>query len=512
MDRKGINRRRPRDTIQPMLFEMGMVPPQCIDLEEAVLGALLLEQSPESAKVILKLKAEVFYKESHQKVAESIIRLKDKGIPIELLTVTEDLRESGNLDMIGGAYFVTNLIMRVSQAKNVEFHYAIVYQKYLSRKIIQICQTLTRSAYEDRGDVFDLLETCIDELDSCNPDNVFALTTKASEVANAFMEDLDKDHEHHGIIATYETGHPRFDDVITMARDKLILLSGPAKGGKSKIIADMMFRLLERYTDIAVYWVTLEDSQKDILRTYLSQKVHVKPKWIRERRFPKSYIEKMKEWTMQFKGFDINFRDQSIHSKDIVYQFSNFCEQRPEKFCILIVDNIMSLADREDYQHDLNGMYDYVMHNMLLCRQKTHALIWTLHHYNDAQQEKDNIETGYRPTMKDIKGTEAFRRIPNQVLLLNNFKIYKDLINKYQGNQREILKHLVVIDTGANREDNSDEEHSLIHYFCNLDYCLFKEVEIVKEAEEPEKPAKEVIDVVKASMGLPNPYDKIVPF
>ena len=95
---------------------------------------------------------------------------------------------------------------------------------------------------------------------------------------------------------------------------------------------------------------------------------------------------------------------------------------------------------------------------------------------------------------------------------MNNFKIYKDLINKYQGNQREILKHLVVIDTGANREDNSDEEHSLIHYFCNLDYCLFKEVEIVKEVEEPEKPTKEVINVVKASMGLPDPYNNPVPF
>src|ERR1700755_1461920 len=96
---------------------LGKLPPQAVDLEEAVLGALMLEKDALSS-VIDILKSEVFYKDSHQKIFEAIRQLFEKSSPVDILTVTAQLRQSGELEMIGGAYYITELTNRVASAAN----------------------------------------------------------------------------------------------------------------------------------------------------------------------------------------------------------------------------------------------------------------------------------------------------------------------------------------------------------------------------------------------------------
>jgi len=340
-------------------------------------------------------------------------------------------------------------------------------------------------AQDDTKDMFDLLDGYMDFLESLTLAKAFMATRKAAKVADELIQEYcsTTSLEDNAITRdrVYKTGHSRFDQVVTICKDKIILLAGGAKHGKSKLVSHFMFELLERYKDISVFWVTLEDNEKDILRSFLSSKILIKPKWIREKQFSEPFKPAIKAWSEVFKEFDIEFRDQTISSMEIANSFAQFCLARKNRFHILVVDNVMSLKDREKFQHDLNGMYDYVMHNMLICRQKTHGLIWILHHYNDAQQDEKGINKGYRPRLQDIKGTEAFRRVPNQVLMINNPSKYKDLMNQYQGDRREILKNMFIIDAGANREDDDSDEVALIHYFCSLDFTLFKEIEVSEQ-------------------------------
>lgn len=499
MDRrkKRINREEP-ELFQP---GEGYILPKMLEAEASVLGAIIsFPEHKECMKVLHMLKAEVFSQENFQLITESIITLRDKGSIPEMIALTDELRKAGHLENVGGPYALDMLSNKVKNL-NVEHWWRIVYQDYLRRKLIEMSARVSKASYTQSTDVFTLLDEFIDELEAANPEKIFKPTTGANEVADEFIKEYlsDLPEEHTGsIYANYETGHQRFDDVVTMSRSKIILLAGGAKAGKSKFTSNVMFKMLEAYNDIAVLWITLEDDRKDVLRAYLAGKVMIKPKWLKERRFPASYKPILLEYTKQFQSFDIQYIDQSLLSRDIVHHFHNFCQARPDKFNILIVDNIMSLADRENYPHDLNAMYDYVMQNILIARQRTGGLIWVVHHYNDAQQDEKGIDTAYRPRLQNIKGTEAFRRVPNQVLMLNNFKIYRDLLNQYQGDQKEIMKHITVIDTGANREDDSDESYALIHFFCNLDFTLYKEIEIpVKEENKPEKEAEQFIRQTK---------------
>src|SRR5690606_3915991 len=120
-----------------MVSGLGKLPPQAVDLEEAVLGALMVEKDALST-VIDILKVDTFYKDAHQKIFEAIVNLFQKSSPIDLLTVTAELRKMGALEMVGGAYYITQLTDRVVSAANIEYHARIISQKYIQRELIKI--------------------------------------------------------------------------------------------------------------------------------------------------------------------------------------------------------------------------------------------------------------------------------------------------------------------------------------------------------------------------------------
>jgi replicative DNA helicase len=101
--RKGFER---RSTSQENAFEHGKVQPQAVDLEEAVLGAIMLEKDALTS-VIDILKPDVFYKDQHRTIYKAIISLFGKSEPVDILTVTSELKKSGELEMAGGAYYIT---------------------------------------------------------------------------------------------------------------------------------------------------------------------------------------------------------------------------------------------------------------------------------------------------------------------------------------------------------------------------------------------------------------------
>ena len=160
MDLTNINkdrktRRKPSLDLGNMVF--GKVPPQAKDLEEAVLGAIMLEKSAFDT-VIEILKADCFYGEANQRIYRAMIALQQKNLPIDLLTVVEELKIRDELDLVGGPYYVSKLTNAVVSSANIEAHSRIVLQKFIQRELIRISGEIIGDAYEDSTDVFDLLD------------------------------------------------------------------------------------------------------------------------------------------------------------------------------------------------------------------------------------------------------------------------------------------------------------------------------------------------------------------
>ena len=153
-DRKS-RRNRPQLDLTTMVY--GKVPPQAKELEEAVLGAIMLEKSAFDTVVEI-LKPECFYTDAHQLIYRAMQGLALKSMPIDLLTVVEELRTREELDIVGGPYYITRLTNAVVSSANIETHSRIVLQKFIQRELIRISGEIIGDAYEDSTDVFDLLD------------------------------------------------------------------------------------------------------------------------------------------------------------------------------------------------------------------------------------------------------------------------------------------------------------------------------------------------------------------
>ena len=204
--------RKKKPEVQNSYFEHGKVPPQAIDLEEAVLGAMMLE-SDKLAEVIDFLKPESFYKEQHQKIYAAICELNAKSHTVDILTVTEQLRAKGELDICGGAYYITNLTNRVNSAANIEFHAAIVKQKFIQRDLIRIGNELIKNGYEDDIDVFDQLEQAEKSVYSLAQDGTSGASEPIAGLVLNELKEIDLRTENKGRLLGIGSGFTALDQI-----------------------------------------------------------------------------------------------------------------------------------------------------------------------------------------------------------------------------------------------------------------------------------------------------------
>ncbi len=153
--------RRKNIDISSMVY--GKIPPQARELEEAVLGAIMLEKSAFDT-VIEILKEECFYVEAHQRIFSAMTKLSAKSMPVDILTVVEELRLAEELETVGGPFYVTKLTNAVVSSANIEAHARIVLQKFIQRELIRISGEIISDAYEDSTDVFTLLDAAESKL------------------------------------------------------------------------------------------------------------------------------------------------------------------------------------------------------------------------------------------------------------------------------------------------------------------------------------------------------------
>lgn len=173
--------------MNPMPFSgYGKLPPQACDLEEAVLGAILIQKEA-ILEVSDFLRAECFYKDSHQKIYSACLTLFSKGDPIDLLTIRSQLSKQGELELIGGVYYLTELTSRVSSSANIEAHAKIIYQKYIQREVIRIGMEAINEGYNDTTDALELLEKS--QLDLFNLGNV-TVSNQAERIDSLITEGL----------------------------------------------------------------------------------------------------------------------------------------------------------------------------------------------------------------------------------------------------------------------------------------------------------------------------------
>ncbi len=233
--RKGTRRNSGNELSE---YVFGKVPPQAPQLEEAVLGALMLDKDAISI-VIDILRPESFYSDAHQQIYRAVMRLFEKSNPIDLLTVTEELKKSGDLEVIGGPYYLVELTNRVISAANIEYHARIIAQKHIQRELIGASTKIIRDAFEDTTDVFDLLDSAEQQLFAIAQQNMNkGFEAMGSLAAKAYkqLEELSKKEA--GLTGT-PTGFTELDRLTSgwQPSDLIILAARPGMGKTAFVLS-----------------------------------------------------------------------------------------------------------------------------------------------------------------------------------------------------------------------------------------------------------------------------------
>ena len=226
---KGNNDRNRTTDLSSFVF--GKVQPQALSLEEAVLGALMLDKDA-LPSVLDILRSESFYSEAHQSIYKAILELFRSSKPIDLLTVTEELRHLALLDSVGGAYYLVELTNRVGSAANIEYHARIIAQKHIQRELIKVSTLIIRDAYEDTTDVFDLLDKAEQNLFAITETNLSRSFEGMNTLAGKLLKQIELLSQKKDGLTGVPTGFTNLDRLTSgwQPSDLVIVAARPSMG------------------------------------------------------------------------------------------------------------------------------------------------------------------------------------------------------------------------------------------------------------------------------------------
>lgn len=249
-------------------LQQGKIPPQALDLEEAVLGAMLIDKKGVD-EVIDILQPEAFYKAANQYIFEAIYQLFHDSQPIDLLTVSAELRKVGKLEAVGGEFYLVQLSQRVASSAHIEFHARIILQKFIQRSLIRISNEIIETAYKDSTDVFDLLDEAESKLYDVTQGNIKKSSETAQNLvleAKKRIEDISKREGLSGV----STGFEKLDKLTSgwQPSDLIIIAARPGMGKTALTLS--MARNMAVTKEIPVAFFSLEMSSVQLITRLIS--------------------------------------------------------------------------------------------------------------------------------------------------------------------------------------------------------------------------------------------------
>lgn len=278
--KKSENRRKSTTRLPIQDNELGKIPPQALDLEEAVLGALMLEREAVN-EVIDILKPESFYKENHRKIFAAIHDLFQRSEPIDILTVTAELRKRGELEIVGGAYYISYLTNRVASSANIQFHARIISQKHILRELIRISSETIREAYEESTDVFELLDKAERDLFTVAQGNIRKEYDKMSDVLKEAIEHIEAAKKNVDGVSGVPSGFHSLDRITSgwQNSDMIIIAARPGMGKTAFVLSMARNVAVDFQIPVAVF--SLEMSSIQLVNRLISAETGIRGDKIR---------------------------------------------------------------------------------------------------------------------------------------------------------------------------------------------------------------------------------------
>jgi len=272
--------------------ELDRVPPQSIEAEMAVLGSVMIDNTS-LGKVVDFLFPECFYRTAHQKIFSSALNLYEKNEPVDLITLTEELKRVKQFDDIGGAYYLTELTESVPSAANIEYHAHIVLEKFLLRRLIEESAEIARECYDSTDDIYDIIDRSEQKIFSLSENRLKRAFQHISPIMVEAFETIESFHKRKGVVTGIPTGFKKLDELTSGFQDgELIIVAGRPSMGKTAFCLNIA-RNAAVESKIPVGVFSLEMSNRQLALRMLCAEARVDAHKVRTGSLPEKEWQKL---------------------------------------------------------------------------------------------------------------------------------------------------------------------------------------------------------------------------
>ncbi len=420
--RKTTSLKRTSNTFNSMAgngLEYGKIPPQALDLEEAVLGAVMLEGFAIN-KVIDILTPEMFYKQSHQFIYSAVKTLFANSEPIDILTVTNQLSKDGHLEVVGGSYYVVMLTNKVASSANIEFHARIIQQKFIQRELIRISSDIITDAFDERTDVLELLDIAERNLFKIAEDNLRRSASKMKDVLKDALHSIEEATKHSGHISGIPSGFHKIDNLTSgwQRSDLIILAARPGMGKTAFVLSLARNMAVDHSVPVAVF--SLEMSAVQLVTRLISAEAEVN-------------AEKLKKGTLDQSDWShLNRSIQSLEKAKIfiddtpalsIFELRAKCRRlkSSDNIGVIIIDYLQLMTAGSDKGGNREQEISTISRSLKALAKELNVPIITLSQLNRSVETRTGLK---RPQLSDLRESGAIEQDADMVCFLYRPEYY----------------------------------------------------------------------------------------
>ena len=475
--------------IEQINEEFGKLPPQALELEEAVLGAIMLEKDAFD-NVIEILKPESFYQDSHKRIFSAIISLSSKEIAIDILTVTEELKKNKELELIGGPFYITQLTRRVSSGANAEFHARIVAQKYIQRELIRVSSEIQKRAFDQSTDVMELLEFSESELFNVAEGNIKKQTQKINMLIDDAIKQIQEAAKHKDGLSGIPSGYTNIDRITSgWQKSDLIIIAARPSMGKTAFALSMGINIAVTHK-IGVAVFSLEMSSLQLVNRLISSESELSSTKIRNGNLePHEWVqldEKIKGLTKAPIYIDdtpaISIFELRAKCRRLVKQYSDLG--------IIMIDYLQLMTAGNDNRGNREQEVSIISRSLKSLAKELNVPIIALSQLNRAVETRGGNK---RPQLSDLRESGAIEQDADLVAFIHRPEYYGFTEDDNQQSTKGIAEIIIAKHrNGAVGDVKLKFIQSLVK-FTDLDYDdnPFSDNSITKSSAINEKPDNE---------------------
>ncbi|HTO14872.1 MAG TPA: replicative DNA helicase [Edaphocola sp.] len=446
----------------------GKVPPQARELEEAVLGAILLEKDKLPDILEILPKPECFYVSAHQLIYAAIQRLQDKKMEIDLLTVTEELKKTDELELAGGPYAITKITQSVLTSAHVITHARVVMQKYIQRELIRIGGEIVADSFEDRSDVFELLDKAEQDLFEIGNSYLKKDSESIKDILVRTLDEIEEARKNKDDLTGVTSGFPILDNITGgwQKTDLIILAARPSVGKTAFALNLAANAALNPRKPMGVAFFSLEMGNTQLVKRLLSIVTEVRLEAITRGKLEDHEMVQLSERMDKLVNAPIFLDDQAGLN---IFEMRAKCRRLKAKHDIqlIVIDYLQLMHGGPDSKNgNREQEISKISRELKGLAKELNVPIIALSQLSRAVESRSN-DKGKIPQLSDLRESGAIEQDADMVMF-----IYRPEYHGIQNNENgESVKGETHLNIAKHRNGRLDS----VHLIAKLDIQKFLE-------------------------------------